>query len=418
MIISVIDNYGEFEDSNKEKTMLDFLSINNYAQKFDNVENHELFVTMETLSFETKCNGNMIPVTHILQDRKIYHNVAAQRQKALRKMDSTFGNLLDSTIDFTYQINFHSDPDCPIDKKVFRVTKYDPYMLLEDDCRTVNRNGRDISEEFQNVISSTSFSYPKYQKSLYYYKNCDPSSYYVLNRPFRIYLATIPNLLYILQNYWKAKTAIQIIINDFRVSDFMENSDTLFHMALSYLYGNAKDISKKKRVEIEIDENKMKKTFAMLYGWNFPEPGDQNILLIAPKKIKILGSKFYYLPIPSNPICGFFVKKSFYNSEFTKLLYETPSFIQCTITAYQNGTYEEKDVFTWYPTTYSGVDLLFHLQTILNLLSIKYSGPVEAVLNTSFGNLQKRSLILRDQYYGSSNEVNMLNRVLDNLIIK
>ena len=111
MIISVIDNYGEFEDSNKEKTMLDFLSINNYAQKFDNVENHELFVTMETLSFETKCNGNMIPVTHILQDRKIYHNVAARRQKALCKIDSTFGNLLDGMIDFTYQINFHSDPD-------------------------------------------------------------------------------------------------------------------------------------------------------------------------------------------------------------------------------------------------------------------------------------------------------------------
>lgn len=403
MIISVIDKHGEFEDSNKEKTMLDFLSINNYAQKFDNVENHEMFITMETLSPVSNYNESMIPVAHILQDRKIYYNIFAQRQKALRKIDATFEKLLNGMIDFTYRINFHSDPDCPIDKKVFRVTKYDPYMLSEDNNHTVNRNGKDISEPFQNVISSTNFSYPKY---------------YVLKYPSIIYPATLHNFLCILQNYWKTRTAIQIIINDFRVSDFMEDSDTAFHMVLSYIYGSTKNTSKKKRLEIEIDEDKMKKTFAMLYGWNFPEPGDKNMLLVTPKKIKILGSKFHYLPIPSNPICGFFVKKSFYTSEFTELLYETPSFIQCTITAYQNGTYEEKDVFTWYPTTYSGVDLLFHLQTILNLLSIKYSGPVEAVLNTSFGNLQKRSLILRDQHYGSSNEVNMLNRVLDNLIIK
>lgn len=52
-----------------------------------------------------------------------------------------------------------------------------------------------------------------------------------------------------------------------------------------------------------------------------------------------------------------------------------------------------------YPTCYTDMDILSEIQTMLDILSIKYNGMARAVFNINFENLKSRSIIIQDSFH-------------------
>lgn len=314
----------------------------------------------------------------ILNDKKIC-NKYNEEYSISRQIFELYKEELE--FNFRFMIHFNQDPDTPLDEPKY-LTKS---MLIDQDTE---KKPMDISK----LVSDSSYSSYRGYSQFYTEKNLiGICSDYVYNP----HPEFISDLITILSRYIDLRISADILQTEFRVNDLMDNSSQEFDLCIVEKFIPRNESDKAKKIYHTIKEEKLQKAIMKLTGWQFPT-AESDCHVFEPIVFKWYGTKFRFVPIPCNPMRGFLMKKSYFKN---RDLFLNQNLIDCVITIYDEKTLEEKAVFMRYSTCYTDMDILSEIQTMLDILSIKYNGMARAVFNINFENLKSRSIIIQDSFH-------------------
>ena len=309
-----------------------------------------------------------------------------------------------------YTIQFALDMDIPHEIKQPLET-----FLINGNSTNFN-NGNFCIEKDDMINISDELNQDSLIKSPFYIE-CDIENrmYKIGNRFLYTYGSFIENLIQSLSEYYDTKAAIKILQTEFRLNDFLDNTEETFDFKIyEKIYDKNTGLSYKDRKKFDfchnIEEKNIQKAIQKLIGWKIPEEGDSNIDEFEPVKFMILNDKFYYIPIYSNPLRGFIVPKTFYKN---RKMFTEMNIVDIEIMIYNPNTYEEIEEIRRIRTMYTDMDVLSQLVKILDLLALKYKGVARATISVIIGNHCKKSIIVEDSIHHNIPYQNPLERVYE-----
>lgn len=357
--------------------------------------------------------SNLIPCNRLFIENNINTRNTFSIDSSIFDIDKIFYK-------FGYEILFNTDKDCPIDHKLEKLK-----VKIINESKDILKEYLDINEDeipYNDIF--TRVNSPFYGSI--HIGNCiglnrkftKPMTYYMYELRLRSFLEFI-------SRYFSIKNSLDILQTEFRVNDIKDNITESFIFEICINIKNIDCIKKDKHkedkdenVEIDkknkkimckIDEDHISEYFKTLFGFKIPEPFDKNANYYKNYTFKFLNSKFRFVHIPSNPMKGFIVPKSFLG--YYDMIYD-PSNLKISIELLDKSTSELLAEFPLYPTKYTGIDILSNMIDMLDILSYKYDCIARSRISINDEKYSKREIISMSRLECSSQQ-NPLERLYE-----